>query len=93
MDMWPAFIKSVKTYVPDADNKIAFDKFHVEKRLNGVVEKVRKQENKQLLLQDDKRLKGTKYDWLRNANITDGRARRDFNQLTRSVLKTSRPGR
>ena len=90
MDMWPAFIKSVRAHVPDADNKIAFDKFHVAKHLNEAVDKVRKQENKQLLSAGDKRLKGTKYDWLRNANITDGRSRRDFNQLARSTLKTSR---
>ena len=90
MDMWPAFIKSARKYVPDADNKIAFDKFHVAKYLNEAVDKVRKQENKQLLSKGDIRLKGTKYDWLRNATITDGRSRRDFNSLARSVLKTSR---
>ena len=90
MDMWPAFIKSVRAHVSNADDKIAFDKFHVAKHLNEAVDKVRKQENKQLLSAGDKRLKGTKYDWLRNASNTDGRSRREFNQLARSVLKTSR---
>ena len=90
MDMWAAFIKSVRVHVPDADNKIAFDKFHVAKHLNEAVDKVRKQENKQLLSEGDKRLKGTKYDWLHNANITDGRSRIDFNQLVKSALKISR---
>ena len=31
MDMWPAYISSTEEYVPDAEKKIAFDKFHVSK--------------------------------------------------------------
>ena len=45
MDMWPAFIKATLEQIPEAKNKIAFDKFHVAKYLGGAVDHVRKQEH------------------------------------------------
>jgi hypothetical protein len=33
MDMWPAYIRATRDAIPDADEKIAFDKFHVAKYL------------------------------------------------------------
>lgn len=41
MDMWPAYIKATQAHVPGADEKIAFDKFHVAKYLGDGVDKVR----------------------------------------------------
>jgi transposase len=37
MDMWPAYIKATRNVIPDADEKIAFDKFHVAKYLGEAV--------------------------------------------------------
>jgi len=42
MDMWDAYIASVKHYCPQAE--IVFDKFHVVKKVNEALDKVRKQE-------------------------------------------------
>src|SRR5688500_9566075 len=48
MDMWPAFISTVFDYVPDAERKICFDKFHVAKYLGDAVDKVRRAEHREL---------------------------------------------
>lgn len=42
MDMWDAYIASVKEHCPLAD--IVFDKFHVSKKVNEALDSVRKQE-------------------------------------------------
>lgn len=49
MDMWPAFINATLESVSGAEEKIAFDKFHVAKYLGEAVDKVRRQEHKRLM--------------------------------------------
>jgi transposase len=39
MDMWTPYIASTQEYVPGAEEKIAFDKFHVAKRLYLLTDK------------------------------------------------------
>jgi transposase len=90
MDMWPAYIGSTEHYIPDAETKIAFDKFHVAQHLSKAVDKIRRQENKALLTLGDERLKGSKYLWLKNpAHISDERWV-SFGSLRESSLKTAR---
>ena len=48
MDMWRPYITSTRRYVPEADHKIAFDKFHVAKQLGDAVDRVRRRESKEL---------------------------------------------
>lgn len=66
MDMCAAYIRSARQHVPDADAKIAFDRFHVAKAINDAVNAVRKEEHKQLAAQGDRTLARTKYVWLKN---------------------------
>jgi len=66
MDMWPTFINATLERIPDAQEKIAFDKFHVAKYLGEAVDKVRRQEHKALMSEGYEDLKGSKYDWLYN---------------------------
>lgn len=90
MDMWPAYIASVRRWVPDGNSKICFDKFHVAKHLGDAVDKVRRQEHKALVKQGDRRLTGSRYLWLQNPkNISVGRWHA-FNSLRLSALKTAR---
>jgi len=90
MDMCEAYENSVRQHVPDADEKIVFDKFHVAKNLSEAVDKVRRAENKVLRAEGDKTLVGTKYQWLRNPdNFSDEQWRR-FRELRTSNLKTAR---
>jgi transposase len=90
MDMWDPFEKSVRAHVAGADEKIVYDKFHIVKHLNEAVDKVRRQEHKELQAAGDERLKGTKYDWLRNSDNFDRASWREFQVLKATNLKTSR---
>jgi len=49
MDMWDAFIKAVKDNFQNAERMIAFDRYHVAGHLGKAVDKVRAQENRDLL--------------------------------------------
>jgi transposase len=72
MDMCGAYIAVTHDMVPGADEKIAFDKFHVASHLGGAVDKVRRAENAGLRLEGNNTLKGTKYLWLTNpANLSE----------------------
>ncbi|MCU7880757.1 MAG: transposase, partial [Candidatus Thiodiazotropha sp. (ex Lucinoma aequizonata)] len=66
MDMWPAFINATLESLPGAEEKIAFDKFHVAKYLGEAVDKVHRQEHKALMFEGYEDLKWSKYDWLYN---------------------------
>ena len=90
MDMGPASITSTRKHVPDGDKKIAFDRFHVVRKVSEAVDKVRRQEHKTLLKQGMHDLKGTKYHWLTTyGNMTPSPKHR-FRPLRASSLKTSR---
>lgn len=90
MDMWEPYIRSTEAHVPDARSKIVFDKYHVAQHLNEAVDKVRRQENRELLADGKSWLKGTKYDWLRNPDNFDPSRWRQFTDLRESILKTAR---
>ena len=90
MDMWPAYIKATQAHVPDANEKIAFDKFHVAKYLGDGVDKVRREEHRHLLREGDASLKGSKYQWLRNPANMSVEQERHFAALRDSTLKTAR---
>jgi transposase len=90
LDMWDPYVRSIRAHLPDAEEKMVFDKFHVAKHLSEAVDKVRRTEHKALKKIGDERLKGTKYDWLKGRNKFDFSEWRDFCRLRRSNLKTSR---
>lgn len=90
MDMWEPYIRSTRAHLPDADSKIVFDKFHVAQHLNQAVDKVRRQENRQLLAEGKPWLVRSKYAWLRNPENFTPQAWREFAPLRESVLKTAR---
>ena len=90
MDMWPAYISSTLKHVPDGDKKIAFDRFHVARKISEAVDKVRREEHKALLKQGMHDLKGTKDHGLTaHGNMTPSPKHR-FRPLRDSSLKTSR---
>lgn len=90
LDMWPAYINACRDKVPDADNKMVFDRFHIMRHVVDAVDKVRRQEHKALMKAGDDTLSGSKYLWLTNPeNMTD-RARERFAQIKDAELKTGR---
>lgn len=91
MDMWPAFIGAVRKTIPDAENKICFDHFHIAQAFTKAVDSVRKWEHKQLLSwKGESELKGSKFEWLKNSQNVDNRTRVWFMKLAKSDLKTAR---
>jgi transposase len=91
MDMWDPYILSTRTYLPGADEKIVFDKFHVAMHLNEAVDRVRRQEHRRLRAQGKDWLKGTKHDWLRHPDRFSVSAWRRFHRFLREThLQTAR---
>jgi transposase len=90
MDMWPAYIGVVRRYVPDADRRICFDKFHVAKYFGDAVDRVRRAEHRRLTADGDNRLKKTRYRWLENPNSMSVKNWESFQNLRHSALQTAR---
>ena len=91
MDMWKPFITVVSRSLNNGADKIAFDKFHVASHLGEAVDKVRRQEHKELSKKGDSTLKGSKYLWLMNEeNIEKPEQRATFEALKQCSLRTGR---
>jgi transposase len=88
VDMWEPFIQTIQTKVPEAD--IVHDKFHVSKYLGEAVDKVRRQEHKELLAQGDETLKGTRQLWLYNPQNFSPDQTEEFSALKDLHLKLAR---
>ncbi len=91
MDMWEAYIQSTQAHLPDAAQKIVFDKFHIAQHLNNAVDEVRRVEHRALRAEGYDWLAGTKFDWLRNPARFSLAAWRTFVSFVRETkLKTGR---
>jgi transposase len=88
VDMWEPFIQTIQKQVPDAD--IVHDKFHVSKYLGEAVDKVRRQEHKELMDQGDETLKGTRQLWLYNPQNFSSEQVEKFSTLKDLHLKVAR---
>jgi transposase len=93
MDMWRAYIRATRNYVPGAEEKIVFDRFHVARQINESVNHVRKQEHRTLRRDGDDRLVRTKFLWLmgpeQRERLGDER-QEQFEGLRDSALKVAR---
>jgi transposase len=90
MDMWEPYIASTRSYVPNGERKIVFDRFHIMKHMNEAVDAVRKQENRLLMEEDIDVLKGTKFLWLfAQENVPEKMVER-FEFVRELNLKTAR---
>lgn len=93
MDMWRAYIAATRACVPDAENKIAFDRFHVAGLLNKAVDIVRKREHSELRKEGDPRLLRTKFLWLMGPQKLESLSAEralQFDALRTSSLKVAR---
>jgi transposase len=90
MDMWEPYIAATKAYVPGAESKIVFDKFHVVRTVTEAVDKVRRNEHKILTSEGDDRLKGTKHLWLYNEENVPEWRKEEFDAIRGTHLKTGR---
>ncbi|HEV2238169.1 MAG TPA: ISL3 family transposase [Ktedonobacterales bacterium] len=90
LDMWRPYIAATRRFVPEADRKIAFDKFHVAQLLGHAVDLVRRAEHRTLRARGAATLAGTRYWWLINPDRMDAQRWRQFGPLRQSALKTAR---
>jgi transposase len=90
MDMWDPYIAATKSFVPDAERKIVFDRFHVIRYVTEALDKVRRQEHKQLMKNGEEWLKGTRYLWLMNEERIPDWRKGEFDEIRKMKLKTSR---
>lgn len=88
LDMWKPFANAVEKNLPQAD--IVHDRFHISQHLNEAVDRIRRQENKELIKNGDFRLKGSKFHWLKNPDSLPESYAEEFAQLRDSDLKVSR---
>lgn len=91
MDMWRPYIDSTLKHVPEAQSKIAFDKFHVAQHLGDAVDKVRRAEHKALLTAEgESLLTRSRYLWLRHPDRMNDKSWQRLKELKAVNLKTSR---
>ena len=90
MDMWRPYFDSAVAHVPDAAEKIVYDRYHMMEHLNGAVDEVRRDEHLRLLAKGDDRLKRTRYLWLYGKENLPQDARRQFRELAAGKLKTAK---
>jgi transposase len=96
MDMWDPYIKAVREGIPEAEGKIAFDRFHVSKHFNDALDKVRRREHSWFMKYvGESPLSKSRFQWLTNSNRTDNRSskRKSFLSLSRLNLVTARAWR
>lgn len=80
IDMWPAYIKSIKNNCPNAD--IVFDKFHVVKKFGKVITNLRSAEYRKAEDEENRKiLKGTKWLLLKNKSNLKFDAKKELKQL------------
>jgi transposase len=90
LDMWPAYINACQAHVPQAEQKMVFDRFHIMRHVLEAVDKVRKHEHQGLLEDGDTTLAKSKYLWLYSAENIPQRSREHFAQIKTMQLKTGR---
>jgi transposase len=90
MDMWDPYVNSTRAHLPEADDKIVYDKFHIAQHLGDAVDEVRRKEQKVRKAAGDDRLTGTRYDWLKSRAKMEPQDRKQFDALRKSGLKTAR---
>ena len=96
VDMWDPYILAIRNSVSQAEQKIAFDRFHVSKHLNGALDKVRRREHQAFLrTAGESPLSKSRFQWLINSNRRDNRKgkRKAFLSLSRLNLETARAWR
>jgi transposase len=90
LDMWPAYINACQTSVPQAQDKMVFDRFHIMRHVLEALDKVRKREHKALSSQGDSTLAKSKYLWLYSEENVPDRSREHFEAIKSRELKTAR---
>ena len=90
MDMSKAFISLAQEALPRPEDTIVFDRFHVMKAMNNAVNDVRREENKQLVRDGDRRLVGTMHIFRYAEENLPEKYEARLDELKASKLRTAR---
>ena len=90
MDMWQPYIQSTLAHVPEAGEKIVFDRYHIMGHMGKAVDTVRKREHRALRAEGKAVLTGSKYLWLYARENLPARHQERFAALKAMHLKTGR---
>jgi transposase len=90
VDMWDPYLASIRKHVPNAEEKVVFDRYHLMTHMGKAVDEVRKAEHRELVQNDDERLKGTKYLWLYSKENVPKEKTGWLRGLRRMNLRTAR---
>lgn len=88
IDMHPPYIDAIRRYLPNAD--IVHDKFHIAKHLNEAVDRTRRNEHRKMLRDQDQRLKGTRFLWLKGMEHLSDEAYAQLDSLTKTDFKVAK---
>src|SRR5262249_28664597 len=89
-DMWEPYVNAIRTHVPDAADKVVFDRFHIMQHVGRALDTVRKREHRELSASGDDTLARSKYLWLYSRENLPEQHRERFEELRRVDLKTGR---
>jgi transposase len=90
IDMCDTFYAAIAETIPEATDKIVYDRFHVMQHVSKAVNKVRSQESAQLARRGDQRLKGSRFVWLYSAENVPPEQQQWLDQLKADKLLTGR---
>lgn len=88
MDMWPAYSSATRLWLEDVNSKICFGRFHVMKMILDALDRVRRDEHKEMRRKGSDVLTGAKYIWLRNPSTMTREATITFEKI-RTVVHRS----
>lgn len=90
VDIWDPYLASIREHVPNSEEKIVFDRYHLMVHMIKAVDEVRKEEHRALKKTGDEALTGSKYIWrYSKENLPDIHKQR-FRNLKGMHLKTAR---
>ncbi len=82
MDMWDPYIKAIKESCPNVE--LIFDKFHVVKKVNEALDKIRKKEFASASDDERKNMKHKRYIILHRENNLNAEQKEELNSLIKS---------
>lgn len=89
-DIWDPYLASIREHVPQSEEKLVFDRYHLMTHMIKAVDTVRKEEHRELREEGRDLLTGTKYLWLYSRENLPASRREEFRLLRKKRLRTAR---
>ena len=89
-DIWDPYLALIREHVPQSEEKVAFDRYHLMTHMVKAVDSVRKEEHRQLREEGGDLLTGTKYLWLYSRENLPESRKGEFALLRKKRLRTGR---